>query len=169
VAKILTGTFAFRFQGYTVFRPKPRSPVLTLFMVGVGLMKIDHEGKVEGRQDSTTTPIGSTRIDKGFPLSCKYRLEGRYNSVTGTARIHFIPSRECPDCADEHASFDIVRAGADRFWIISRKAIADGMSANELCSGEAVRIGGLSDDDLKLPASPKIADPSGRGKQQHRG
>lgn len=142
----LTGTFAYRFEGHVLFQPddSPTSPALTLYLVGVGVMHIDSSRIIRGTQDSTTTPIGSSKVVPNFPLVCKYQLEGKYapdpNGVTGTADIAFTPAKNHPLCAAEQATFSIVRVAGDRFWFVSKKATAEGQPVDEVCTGEAVKI-----------------------------
>jgi hypothetical protein len=160
---VLTGTFAFRFQGHCIFQNNG-GPVLTLSEVGLGTMIIKSDGAILGRQDSIATPVGINQMPQGYPLFCRYQLVGRYlpdpGGVTGTAEIQFTPSNDCPGCGALSASFSIVRAGPKRFWIISRHAStattnaagkAVTVTVDEVCSGEAIKIEDLAEVDLKLP------------------
>ncbi len=141
-SSLIEGTFAFRFDGFALFSDK-EEPSVTLYLVGVGLMKLDGQGNISGKQSSTTTPIALTKPLPGFPLACEYRLEGKYSfspDGTGQAQVTFIPQDKRANCAREEGTFSLIIAGPGKFWLNSVKLTVKGSTVDEVCQGEAVRI-----------------------------
>ncbi len=157
----LVGTFAYRFQGQCVLQPQG-SPVLTLWLKGVGVMKVDQDGNIVGSQESTAAPVGCSFMANGYPLFCRYRIVGKYvpdpSNARGTAEVKFIPV-ESPNCAEEEATLTLVRCGKERFWFVSNKASSkDADPFYEMTSGEAVEIPDLTDAEVSLPQAERRAN-----------
>lgn len=130
----LSGDWAYRFSGFSVFENTP------CYLVGMGVLKLNADGTIKGKQTATLTPLTGT--GQGL-LHREMDLSGTYssNGIWGSSRLTFLNP-------DEHevGTFDIIHVDPDRFWMISTGArmMPAKSPADEVNSGEAVRIRPIS-------------------------
>jgi hypothetical protein len=134
--KMLAGTFAFRFSGYTMAQDRP------WFLTGLGHFQIDALGKVTGQHRSAITPIQG---QNAALTTTVYTLDGTISirsDGTGEAKILFT-SEPLPDDTVRilDGEFYVLLAGnADRLWMISSSAKVNDAPVDELVNLEAVRV-----------------------------
>lgn len=124
----LCGDWAYRFNGFSIFMTTP------CYLVGMGVLTLKADGTVEGEQTASLTPLtGSGQAIKHRKL----KVTGTYsnNGVWGSSQLTFVTSDE-----NEVGTFDIIHVDPDRFWMISTGAHIGESPADEVNSGEAIRI-----------------------------
>jgi hypothetical protein len=130
------GRYSFRFGGYAMSRAIPHH------VTGVGWMQLS-AGTIKGEHVSAITRLSGS--DAAFENN-RYKLEGTLveKDNFGLAQIRFSEDDSVMERQILDAAFHLVPAGADRFWLVStstRIVSAGNAPADELVSGEAVRIG----------------------------
>ncbi len=132
---MISGNFAYRFSGFSVDGNDEQ-----YYLVGLGIMRLKDDGTVAGSQKSTITKL----VGPGCKLQRSHdTLSGTYQFAAdgmGDATITFTS----PDQVLK-GTFDFVSVDGDRFWLISTGAhilSQEGIRADEVVSGEAVRMPG---------------------------
>jgi hypothetical protein len=132
----LAGKYVFRFNGFSMAEDVP------YYIVGVGKFALDENGGLTGSQKTSITLIsgqGASLANNAYTLSGSWTMN---SDGTGTAKIVFQSPAQTLT-----GTFDLVAAGGDRFWMISSGATVApqggelGYTADEVVSGEAVKIG----------------------------
>lgn len=126
----LCGDWAYRFSGFSIFENTP------CYLVGMGVLTLEADGSVKGRQTATITPItgsGQTLRHRELDVTGTYSNNG----IWGSSQLTFVTIDET-----EVGTFDIIHIDPDRFWMISTGAhmLPGNSPADEVNSGEAVRI-----------------------------
>jgi hypothetical protein len=136
----VTGTDAIHFDGFSMvnFGGGP----IPYYLVGNGLVTLNSNGTLEGKQTSSTTPLSGATAQI---LVCTYSLSGTYvvnSDGTGTATIDFTPTgTSIANCATETGTFSLVVVNPEHLWLISTGATSpNGPLPDEVVKIEAVRV-----------------------------
>lgn len=127
----LVGTFAFRFDGYTMAQDRP------WYLTGIGRFNISAEGKLTGAQQAAIMPIHGLGAEL---QSATYALNGIIsvkNDGTGNATILY--TKTAGRGKNTEGNFYVLQAEADRFWLVSSENEKTG-PATEIVNLEAIRI-----------------------------
>jgi hypothetical protein len=132
----MVGAFSYRFSGFSM-----NGNTFPYHIVGLGLMNLNADGTLDGRQRSSITRLwgsGATLENAVFTLKGRYEFD---DHGLGHAAVTF-----SSDDQELEGGFDFVVADSvDRFWLISSGAAIVGpgsaLMADEVVSGEAVRMG----------------------------
>jgi hypothetical protein len=137
------GTYAYRFSGYAM--DTNGTPYR---LVGVGKLNFFKDGTLSGQQSSAVTEL------QGFDHKVQpavYELSGTHNpgnGLIGEANVTFLSPMQILK-----STFAFVEAGPDRLWLISTgstrttsggEPLPSSVPADELVTGEAVRVGDLA-------------------------
>jgi hypothetical protein len=136
----LAGTFSYRFNGYAMTQDRP------FYLLGVGQLSLDAQGKITGDHQSATTAIEG---QEATVMTGEYTLYGQMTlskNGAGLAEIFF--TKKAGEGLNVLGKFFVQVAGnVDHFWMISSKAFTFklttgqfGDEAVELASLEAVRL-----------------------------
>jgi hypothetical protein len=136
---MMEGRYSFRFGGFAM------SPnAMPNYLVGIGIMNLQQDGTLTGSQNSSITRVqgqGAQLLYATFALTGSYTFSP---DGTGAATIKFVSSEQTLV-----GTFDFVKAGSDRFWMISTGAelhVSEGtplptpVKADEVVSGEAILL-----------------------------
>jgi hypothetical protein len=126
------GRYAFRFSGYSM-----GANVMPYYIVGLGIIELDGKGGLTGTQRSSITALAgsqSSLTHSEFVLTGTYAFKA---DGTGTANILFKSDSE-----QVRGGFDLVAAGADRFWMMSSGGtlLPTMTMTDEVTSGEAIKL-----------------------------
>jgi hypothetical protein len=126
------GRYAFRFSGYSM-----GANVMPYYLVGQGIFELDSKGGLTGTQRSSITQLAGSQsalTHSEFVLTGSYVFK---KDGTGTASILFKSATE-----ELRGGFDLVAAGADRFWMMSSGGtlLPTMAMTDEVTSGEAIRL-----------------------------
>jgi hypothetical protein len=141
----LAGSFGYRFNGYTMAQDRP------FYLLGIGHLSIDREGKITGDHQSSITAIEG---EDATVMSGEYTLWGRMTITSngvGQADIFF--TRKDGQGKNVLGEFFVQVAGTvDRFWMISRKALTFDLGQGQF-GNEAVELASLEAVRMALPSS----------------
>ncbi|WP_372784407.1 hypothetical protein [Phenylobacterium sp.] len=148
---MLEGSYAYRFNGFAVDLAVPS------YVIGVGTMTFGPGGSINGYHRSSGTQLGgggSVMEVAEFTLTGTLGLSAKpYGSQDLEAKITFTMIERrggAPTHQILHGTFHFIPAGGvadpgERFWFISTGAThqTSGLAADEVISGEGVRMGPL--------------------------
>lgn len=141
----ISGIYAYRFSGFAVVEGIPCT------VVGLGNMTIGADGSITGFQTSSATQLqgdGAEIEVATFSLKGTFapKSGGGPNYYEATLDFHLTGGNgNGPSKQNLTGTFSIVAAGGiadpgERLWLISTGATTNGSDADEVVSGEAIRI-----------------------------